>query len=335
MKVRNPILLAAAAAALAPASALAATATITGDAGSPVPLGGAVTIRHMSPELNYQFAPDEKRYGAFVTGPAGASASVGEADDCFNTNNPLALRIRYQGNGPYKVLLKTSKVEDDFDCAQAATQELTFTINAFTSITPPAAVVLTREPGSFSTLRHAFRMDLNPGAGTHEVRFSTNPDGGQSGVAFERGFVDNSTGTAGISFAKPGRYQVTARATSFSGGTETGTPWTAPVTVTALAPFDLIGNPSFPDSRGPTYKVRGQVREPSATGKVAVAIARGKRGGRFKKLGSAKIRANGSFTKRFRLKRRGTYRLRYLYKGGPTVAPGGYVQQIKITRRLF
>ena len=68
------------------------------------------------------------------------------------------------------------------------------------------------------------------------------------------------------------------------------TPWSAPISFAVKAPFDLsyVG---FPDSDGPSYKLRGTLRDPFARGsRVTVYYAKGKKGGRFRKLGrSSKI----------------------------------------------
>ena len=58
---------------------------------------------------------------------------------------------------------------------------------------------------------------------------------------------------------------------------------------------------TFPDSRGPRYKLRGQLRERVARGKVTIAIAKRWKKGKFRKLGSAKLNSKGRFTKKFRV----------------------------------
>jgi hypothetical protein len=112
-------------------------------------------------------------------------------------------------------------------------------------------------------------------------------------------------------------------------------PWSPPISVKALGPFDF-DRTTFPDQRGPSYSLRHTIREKAATGPVTIAIARGRRGGRYRRLsGKAPRIRNGRITKRFRLRRTGTYRLRYTYKGNDLVAPGRIVQQIQIRRRFF
>lgn len=321
----------------APSSALAASAQVTGDGGAPVPLGGPVTIRHMSPEVGLLFEPTEKRYSLDVLGPTGAAATNG-ATTCQGTGFPFPERVRYQGNGTYTVIARTWSGEDDFQCEGAPQeQRFTFVINAFTAVLAPAATLLTRQPGSFSTIAHAFRADVNPGADRHELRYAAGgaigPDGGISGPA-ETATVNSSTGAATLYFSRPGRYTFVARASVFNGAGDAFTAWSGPVPVTVLAPFDLSST-SFPDSRGPRYRLAAQIRESTATGRVRVAVARGRRGGKFRRLGTARIRRAGRFSLRFRLRRTGTYRLRYSFAGSPTVAPGRATEVIRIRRRVF
>jgi len=132
------------------------------------------------------------------------------------------------------------------------------------------------------------------------------------------------------SFAKPGRYLIVARAGR--GGFFTG--WSAPTVVNAIAPFDLA-SVKFPDDKGPSYKLKGQIREHSARGKVTIYLAKGKKRGRFHKVGKAKISKKGRFTKRLTIRHTGTYRLRYIYRGNSTVAAGRVTERIQITRHLF
>lgn len=310
--------------------ASAATVTVTGDGGAPV--GLPTTIRNMDPQVQFAFAPDEKQYEAIVLGPAGSLASTSAS--CLDTAPPNSPKyVDYQGNGTYTVVLKVSKNER-YTCEDAVEERHTFTINAFTSIVPPASQpLLMRQPGSFTSIPFEVPLDLNPGASTHELLYAAGavlgPDGGISGPT-QQGFVNSSTGRASITFSKPGRYTFVARAKRLSQVTA----WSAPVHVTVVAPFDLLTT-SFPDSRGPSYKLAGQLREPSATGKVTISIGKGKKAKRFKKLGTAKIRSGGKFALKFRLRKPGSYTLRYSYRGGPTVARGTAKEIIKISRRIF
>ena len=60
------------------------------------------------------------------------------------------------------------------------------------------------------------------------------------------------------------------------------------------------------------------------------------KGGKFhRELGKAKIDSKGRFTKRFKLRRLGVYRLRYTYRGSDLVAAGRVTEQIRIRKRIF
>ena len=142
--------------------------------------------------------------------------------------------------------------------------------------------------------------------------------------------MNSSTGLADFRFDKPGRWVIVARVK----GGNFFTPWSAPVFVNAIAPFDLERT-SFPDARGPSYKVRGQIRERAARGKVTVSIAKGRKKGSFRRLGSAKINSKGRFSKRFKVRKTGVYRLRYSYRGSALVAAGRATEPIRIRRRIF
>jgi hypothetical protein len=126
----------------------------------------------------------------------------------------------------------------------------------------------------------------------------------------------------------PGTYVVVARARSG----DYYTAWSAPVTLTAIAPFDLSTR-TLPDTRGPRYSVRGVVREPSATGnRVTISVAKGKKGKKFRRLGKAKVNGKGVFKLRFTIRKRGVYRLRYSFPGNATVARGTILETVRIRR---
>lgn len=312
-------------------SALAVSPSITGDDGAVVPLTGGANLRHMAPTVTFTFAEGETHYAARVVGPAGA-ASTGT--DCLRTSSPFEERVRYQGNGAYAVFFKAG---NSFDaCQAAAEQSLPFSINASVAITPPATQPLfTREPGSFAAIDFAVPVSLNPGADTYEFRYAPNatlgPDGGITGET-SSAIVDTTAGTARVNFTKPGRYTFVVRAKSFR--SDVPTAWSPRVDVTVVAPFDLTST-SFPDSRGPSYRLAGQVRETTATGRVTISIARGKNGKRFKRLGTAKLRKGGKFSLRFRQTRFGNFTLRYSFRGSPTVGRGTLTENIRISRRIF
>ncbi|HEX8104841.1 MAG TPA: hypothetical protein VF533_19635 [Solirubrobacteraceae bacterium] len=324
--------------ALAPAGAYGATATVTGDAGQPVPLGGPVTIRQMDWDVIPAFSSEEvsakRDYSLVVLDPAGQVAS--NRVDCFPTDTaPLNAFGNYRGNGVYTAVLTTypdTERSSDACKGQGTEQRLQFTINAFTAVGPLPPGHLRRQAGSFATVPLEVPVQGNPGAGSTELRYARDgvigPDGGISGIS-EQAYVSSSTGTATVTFGAPGRYVFVARVGSGS----FYSPWSPPVTIDVVSPFDLL-TLSIPDSRGPSYKIKAKLNEPTATGRVKLAIAKGRKGGRFHKLGRAKIKRDGVITKRFRHRGYGFYRLRLTFKGSATTAPGRVVTGLRFTRRF-
>ena len=338
MSFRQILPLAIVLSALLPAGAAAApTVTVTGDDGNPVTLnpGAPTGLRNMDVTVNVSVPTgDTAYYTSQVYDAAGVAAS--NLASCRSTEFfPTATNFAdYRGNGLYTVLLRYYPSTNS-DCTGTAprAQRLQYAINAGTAITAPPGRLLTRAPNSFATNTHQIPVALNPGALTYEVRYAlggvAGPDGAISGPSAET-FVDRSTGLADFRFDRPGRWLIVARVK----GGDYFTPWAAPVTVTAIAPFDLERT-SFPDFRGPSYKVRGQVRERAARGKVTISIARGLKKGKYRRIGKAKINSKGRFTKRFKLRRTGRYRLRYTYKGSSLVAPGRVTEAVRIRRHVF
>ena len=92
-----------------------------------------------------------------------------------------------------------------------------------------------------------------------------------------------------------------------------------------------------PDSRGPRYKLRAQMRDTFARGKrVRVYYAKGRRGGKFRRLGrSSKVNSRGRFTRSFRLTSPGRYRVQYRFKGSSLVVKGKVTEGIRISRFGF
>ena len=62
-------------------------------------------------------------------------------------------------------------------------------------------------------------------------------------------------------------------------------------------------------------------------------MAKGKKGKRFRTLGKAKVNSKGAFKLRFRLSR-GTYRMRYSFRGNST-SPAGTVYEVVTIRRVI
>jgi hypothetical protein len=330
------LLLVLAVTAVMPASALAAPAvTATGDDGNPVPLNMSTTVglRNMDVAASVAIpeADNKPSYRTQVVDQAGTPAS--DASPCRDTQfGPTWTNYAsYRGNGIYNVVVREYP---NANCAGTPVQRVfRYAINAGVAVTAPPARLLTRAPNSFVTIAHEIGVSLNPGASIYEVRYAlggvTGPDGAISGPSAEA-YLDTTTGLAPFRFEKPGRYLIVARAQRG----EFFTPWSTAVNVNAIAPFDLE-RVSFPDARGPSYKLRGQVREHVARGKVRISWAKGRKGGRFHRAGKAKINSKGRFTKRFRLHKLGVYRLRYTYRGSSLVAAGRVTEQIRIRKRIF
>jgi hypothetical protein len=315
-----------------PAAAPAATVTITGDTGTPVPLTANVptALRHMHPDVAVALAAPEKYATLSIAGPVAAAATP---TPCISSPSRT---IDFQGNGTYTVTVTTYT---DTACKQGAkATSYPVTINAGVALTAPPGPVLTRQPNSFVTNSVQVPVALNPGALTHELRVALNgvigPDGAISGPSKEV-FADTTTGTAAVRLDAPGSYVMVGRATGFSGAAgQFFSPWSAPITIRALAPFDMASAPRCTDCRGPRYKIRGELREKSARGKVTIKIARGGKGGKFRSIGKAKLKG-GVFSKKLTLRRPGVYRAKYIFKGSATTAPGSVTVKFRVTRRFF
>jgi hypothetical protein len=313
-------------------AAQAATVTVTGDDGNPVGIaqGAPTAIRNMSPNVQLAFPPAAARYSSTVTGPDGTAVSPPQS--CYSTS-PSTRYVDFRGNGSYTVTI-TNFAQADTACKTAtSTETYVFTIGSGVTLTPPAGPFLIRAPNSFVTNRLALPVALNPGASTYELRYAPGgvigPDGAITGPS-EQAYVNTTTGTADLSFKTAGTYTVVGRAKNG----EFFSPWSAPVNVTAIVPFDL-NRLAFPDSRGPSYRVTGYVRDKSIRGRVSLAMARGTKGGKYKSLGTVSISSKGTFTKRFTQRRTGTYRLRVHYKGSAMAPAASIVSKIRITRRAF
>jgi hypothetical protein len=329
---------AAAAAAIAgalslPAPAPAATVTITGDTGAPVTLNPAATtaIRQMNPDLAVALGTGERSLSLSVAGPVAPAATP---RTCSLSSIP-SWSMDYQGNGTYTVTVTTYTDTSCEDGAKASSYRVA--INAGVALTAPSGPVLTRQPNSFVTNTLQVPVALNPGALTHDLRVALGgvraPDGSISGPS-KQVFADTTTGTAAVRLDAPGTYLMAGRATGYTGAAgQFFSPWSAPISIRAFAPFDFVGAPACTDCRGPRYTLRGQLREKSARGRITVKLARGNRGGRFRSVGKARIRRNGVFKKKLTLRRPGVYRAKYIYKGNATVAPGSVTTKFRITRR--
>ena len=314
---------------LVPATADAAiSAKVTDDAGNPAPLaeGTPSSIRNMDVQI-FVNADEGKGFSAKVIGPDGLPTGIGVT--CGLPGSESARYVDYHGNGLY-TLTVTSYSDSCTKPLRTATY--TWTVAAGVQIAPPAPTLLTRQANSFSTITQQFNFVPNPGASGYEIKYAKGavvlPDGSLSSPALKDGFFNGTSGKVELIGARePGTYTIVARARNG----QYYTPWSAAANFNLIAPFDLSSR-SFPDSRGPSYQVSATVGEVSAAGsRVTVAAAKGKKGKRFRTLGKAKINSKGIFKLRFHLAR-GTYRLRYSFKGSSTVARGTVYETVRIKR---
>ncbi len=244
--------------------------------------------------------------------------------------------LDYVGNGAYTVTVTTFP-RTPTASAGPATQSLPFTITASTAITPPAIPQLTRQPGTTIVNTVTLPIDLNPGALSTDAfverNVPPNPDGSLPGAPVQI-FPDTTTKTVQVRLDQgPGIYYVAAHAKGYTGtmNPQSFGPWATPAQIRAFAPFDLQKF-SWTDSRGPSYRFSAVIRATGATGRVNIAIGRGSKG-KYRSLGTAKIRKH-RFSKRFRLRKLGKYRIRFKYKGNTTVAGGFEIHKFEITRRV-
>ena len=340
MKVGRKLAAVAATAAVlvcAPAAEAAVTVSVTGDGGAPVALapGAPLGIRNMDIKafVHVDAVPGAASYSWQVTDAGGVGATTPQG--CWNADiiPDDDAYVTYRGNGAYALTLNVFSAKG---CAGVkSTQVYSWTVNASVSLGQPAGPLLIRQNNSFSTITQNLDFAQNPGASTYEIKYAkggvVQPDGSISSPALQDGFLNRTTGKVEIIGARePGDYVVVARAKYG----DFYTPWSVPVTMKLMAPFDLASR-RFPDSRGPSYQVRGEVREHSAAGsRVTVAIAKGKKGKHFRTLGKAKVTSKGIFKLRFTVRKRGAYRLRYSFSGNGTVQRGTVYESVTIRRIL-
>jgi hypothetical protein len=324
--------LALAALVVAPAAASAVSVTVTGDDGNAVALtpGAPVSIRYLNPTVS--FTPSNERYSFTVIGPGGQEAAAGSGS-CITS--AATNQVRYQGNGAYTVRVNKYAASGSCTTPQSTT-DYPFTINGGIGLSGPPTAVLTRNPGKLFRNTLTLPVNLNPGAISNKLFYGhnspVNPDNSLAAPAGQV-YANATAGTVDVPLDKgPGTYQLAGQAEGFNTPTDVFTPWAPVVQWRAFAPFD-VKKLSFPDSRGPSYRIRATFNEVTVTGRVSIALARGTKGGKYRSLGSVKV-SKHSVTKRFRATKAGVYRLRFKYKGNANVAGGYEVDKIRITRRI-
>lgn len=329
--------LAAALATVAPAVAGATTVTITGDDGQPALLNASAppTLRNMEVKLALTVPNNEAaNYTVQAYDPAGTPVGYSGGGYCWSldTNSDS---VPYHGNGAYRFVVTRYTGVSRGTCTGQVGSPITYTWNvaASVAVAAPAGPVLIRQRNSYSTATLALPFSGNPGSPSYEIRYAKGgvigADGGISGPS-QTAYVDSASGAVQFSPSDPGSYVVVARATADG----YSTPWSAPAIVRAQAPFDLRST-SFPDSIGPRYRLRATLGEDSPNGRVTVSIAKGSKKGKYHRLGRAKISSKGTISLKFTVHGRGTYRLRYSFKGSSTTRKGSVVEKIHITRRLI
>ncbi len=317
------------------AAAQAANVTVTGDDGQPKPLaqGAPLTIRNMSPTVGIGFTSTDGRFSSHVAGPDGTAVSTDQT--CLSNFNTTRY-IDWRGNGNYTITVN-NYAKSDTNCAKpTSTETYVFATNASVAVQAPAGPFLMRAPNSYTSNTLSLPVAGNPGASTYEVKYAAGavlgPDGAISGPSSDA-FVNRTTGAIDLSFRTPGTYTVVARAKVG----QYASPWSAPVNVQVIVPFDLV-SVSFPDSIGPKYTLRGTVRDSTIRGKVRLAMAR--RGahnkyGKYKSIGTTSISSKSTFTKTFKQRRTGWYRVRITYAGSALAPKTTIYGRVHITRRVI
>jgi hypothetical protein len=313
-----------------PAAANAAISVkVTDDGGNlmAVAPGAPPSLRNM--DVKALVNTDEgAAWKSSATGPDGQPTGISVG--CGLKGSERTNWIDYHGNGAYALTVTTFSDKCDGKVLNTATY--TWTVTAGVAISPTAATALTRAANSFSTNQQHFNFAGNPGASGYEIKYAKgatlNPDGSLNSPAIKDAYVNSTTGQVDVIGARePGTYAIVARARVG----QYYTPWSPPATFNLIVPFD-ISSRSFPDSRGPSYQVRATLGDASAAGsRVTVAVAKGKKGKHFRTLGKPKINSKGRVTLRFRLSR-GTWRMRYSFKGNSVMARGTVYDVIRIKR---
>ncbi|WP_354700037.1 hypothetical protein DSM112329_00298 [Paraconexibacter sp. AEG42_29] len=347
--LRSTILLAGLllAGAAAPTWALAVpTVSVIGDDGQPLPMtaGQAVTVRNVRAVVRLSYPPpgSNGRFTFDLVDATGKSASRGTSftESCIlQSGVAFDQNLQYHGNQTYQAVVKEYAPEDTSCATPTTTTTYGLTVAARVGIAPPTRPFVLSYP---SVKGFPLTVTNNPGANLNEIHYALNgvvgPDGDLvAPFRFRLASLEDvgeATTTTQLDTTKPGRYTVVARAIDPSGSFsllqpyrgDAASPWTPAITVVAKAPFGLTTSPvaNFSDFTGPDYTLSVKVTFPGTPGTVSIGIARGKAGGTFRSLGTAKISSAGTITKRIRVVGNGKkpYRLRVSYKGSAFYLPG-------------
>ena len=330
----------AAVATCAPAVAQAAvTASVTGDNGVPTQLaaGAPLAITNMDVRAYVHVdQADAVSYRWQVTDGTGTGAT--SLSPCWNTSyapsrddNRL---VTYRGNGTYTLALNLYSAKDCGGTASARTFQ--WTTSSTVTLSAPATPQLIRQPNSVSTITQLLGFSGPPGAISYEIKYAKDAavaaDGSITGLNVQDAYLDRATGQVQIIGARdPGVYTAVARAKIG----DFATPWSTPVQLHLQQPFDILTG-TFTDRRGPSYKMRTTMRDKWLRGsRVTVAIAKGKKGKRFRTIGKPKVNSKGQFSVSFTVRKLGWYRVRYSFKGNSSVARGTSYAQVRFRRVIF
>jgi hypothetical protein len=317
------ILLFALIALLLPGRAHAVGVTVSGDDGRPLAIapGAPPTIRTLRPELVVTGDQGGGRYSVAFADPAGRAAA--NPVTCQDPAIPTTVRLPYRGNGRYGIAV-TTYAAGDVACTTPAgpPAPFEFELTGRVVLGPLDRFVL-RDRGSRQRKRLALAVNADPQSQTREVRFAADArlrrDGSIRGRSLRAPYRD---GSASLLFPAPGRYTVVAR----DAADGVATPWSEPLRIRVVTPFDLFAL-RYTDTAGPVFRVLA--RAPAQTrGVVRVALARA--GEPFRRLGRARVNAEGAFGARFTAEVAGTYRLRFRYAGNGLVEGGTVVRRFRV-----
>lgn len=306
-----------------PAAASALAVSVTGDDGQPLAVNPAAppSIRTLRPVVGVTGDAGGGRYSVTFSDPSGKPAADPVA--CQGPATPTSAQLPFRGNGRYTVAV-TTFAANDVSCTLPVgpATSFGFTIAGRVSLSPVPRFAL-RDVGSTKRKLLALPVSADPGSQTREIRFAANAklrrDGSIRGRSLQAPYKD---GSAALLFPAPGTYTVVAR--DAADGVET--PWSAPLKIRVVTPFDLVSL-RYTDTSGPVFRVLAHAPA-GTTGVVHVALARGR--GAFAGLGRARIDAEGAFGARFTADTAGTYRLRFAYRGNGLVTRGEIVRRFRV-----